>query len=475
MKAEQFWAALVTTVSLGTRAVVAHDHELNVNSIDSTKTAATAIARGAVKFYKGNEPGAAPGIVPEPYTWWQSAVLFGTLVDYWHFTGDSSYNDIVKQGLLSQAGRNNDFQPQNQSPEMANIDQAQWGLAALSAAEFSFDGPGSDKPQWVDLAKAVFDTQARRWDDEKCGGGLKRQITTLKGGASVKNSMANGAFFELSSRLARYTRNETYANWAGKSWDWMSDVGLLTNDFKVFDATDGETDCKEISRLQWSVNVGAILSGAANMYNTTNGDSTWKTRVEGLLKGANVFFKNDIMLEFTCEADSKCNLDQKTFKAILSKALRNTVQLAPFMNDIVLPKVKASAIAAVDECENENGFQMCDYDWVDIDNDHDDHDDHDDKDDDETLGEQLSALQIVLASLAGEASPPGRDNGPGNSPGGGNSGGGAGGGSGGTPTNGAPPSTSSPSASSSVMELDFQQWGVIIGMTGLSAVLALVM
>ncbi|OJD12874.1 hypothetical protein AJ78_06589 [Emergomyces pasteurianus Ep9510] len=471
MKVKQFWAVLAAAC-IGIRPAIALDDDLKVNSIESTKAAATAIARGAVKYYKGNEPGGVPGLLSEPYNWWQSAVLFGTLVDYRYFSGDSSYNDIVKQALLSQMGQNHDFQPANQSKEMTNYDQAQWALAAMSAAEFSFDAPGSDGPDWVDLAKAVFDTQTKRWDDKKCGGGLREQIFTVDGPASVKDSMSNGALFELSSRLARYTKDERYATWAKKAWDWMSDVGLLTKDFEIYDSANSETDCKEVRKFQWSVNVGSLLSGAAYMYNSTNGDPTWKSRVEALLKGANVFFKNDIMVEAACEANNQCNLDHKTYKAILSRALGTTLQLAPFTNGIAAPKVKASAKAAVDECENENGFQMCSYDWVDTDTDDDDDDDKDKEDDDETLGEQLSALQIVLAVLAadGNAPAPGSQQSPTGSPGGSSRGG-----SGGTPTSGAPPSTSSPGAASSVMDLGIQQWGAMIGVTGLSALLALVM
>ncbi|PGH08432.1 hypothetical protein GX51_01259 [Blastomyces parvus] len=466
MKVDKFWAVLAATAGFGISVVNADDDDLHVGSLDATKAAATAVARGAVRFYRGNEPGESPGILPDPYTWWHSAVLFGTLVDYWHITGDSSYNDMTKQGLLAQTGENRDYQPVNQSAGLSNDDQAQWGLAALSAAESSFDARSDE---WAGFARLVFQNQVRRWNDEKCGGGLNWRVNTFSEGHSVKNSMSNGAFFELSSRLARYTQNETYAEWAEKAWDWMSGIGLITNDFKVFDAANGDTDCKEINELQWSVNAGSLLSGAAHMYNMTNGDSTWKSRVEGLFEGANIFFKRDIMFEPACEPREKCDIEQKTFKAILSRALRTTVQLAPFMNDLVLPKVEASAREAVDECENENGYQMCSYDWVDTDNDRNDDDDDADDEDDETLGEQLSTLQIVLAKLAGmgEGPPPGRHSSPSNSPGRENSRG--------TPTNGAPPSVSSPNAASSVMVLGIRQWSAILGMAGLAAMLENVM
>ncbi|EEH20743.1 hypothetical protein PABG_02974 [Paracoccidioides brasiliensis Pb03] len=467
----QLWAVLATVVSFGPRAIVALNGS-DLDSIESTKRAAAAVAQGAVKYYKGDQPGQTVGILPEPYFWWQSGAMLGTLVDYWHYTGDSTYNNLTKEGLLSQKGQQNDFQPASQLGILGNDDQAMWALAALSAAEFSFDAPGSDQLQWVDLAKNTFEAQVRRWDNSKCGGGLNWQVNRNNNpAASYKTSMANGAFFELSSRLARYTKNGTYLDWATKTWDWMSQVGFLTEDFKVFDGADAEGDCKQLNHFQWSINVGILLSGAANLYNTTN-DPTWKTRIEGLLKGADIFFSNNVMIEPACEANNRCMFDQKSFKGFLSRALGTTVKLAHFAKDIVLPKITASSRAAVEKCVNENGIQRCRFHWLRKNNDT-DHDRDESDGNNKTVGEQLATLQIILASLAGrgEGSSPITQPPPGKSQDDGKSGRN----SGGTPTSGAPSSSPSPGIASSVMDLSFQKWDAIIAVFGLSTMLGLVM
>ncbi len=41
--------------------------------------------------------------------------MFGQMVEYWYYTGDTSYNDVVTAGLLAQTGDNNDFMPPNQT------------------------------------------------------------------------------------------------------------------------------------------------------------------------------------------------------------------------------------------------------------------------------------------------------------------------------------------------------------------------
>lgn len=49
--------------------------------------------------------------------------MWNALLDYWHYTNDSTYNDIIEQGMLFQTGENWDFMPSNQTNGMGNDDQ----------------------------------------------------------------------------------------------------------------------------------------------------------------------------------------------------------------------------------------------------------------------------------------------------------------------------------------------------------------
>lgn len=40
--------------------------------------------------------------------------MWGAMVDYWYYTGDSTYNDVVAQAILSQASPTNNFMMANQ-------------------------------------------------------------------------------------------------------------------------------------------------------------------------------------------------------------------------------------------------------------------------------------------------------------------------------------------------------------------------
>ena len=41
--------------------------------------------------------------------------MFGILINYWQYTGDDQYNDLVSEGLLFQVGPLDDFMPPNQT------------------------------------------------------------------------------------------------------------------------------------------------------------------------------------------------------------------------------------------------------------------------------------------------------------------------------------------------------------------------
>jgi mannan endo-1,6-alpha-mannosidase len=140
-------------------------------------------------------------------------------------------------------------------------------MAAMTAAELNFQNPPTSSPQWVALAQAVFNTQAARWDPTSCGGGLKWQIFTFNNGYNYKNSISTGCLFNLGSRLARYTGNGTYAAWAEKAWNWVTAIGLIDDQYNIYDGSDDTLNCSQINRVQYSYNSGIYLLGAANMYN----------------------------------------------------------------------------------------------------------------------------------------------------------------------------------------------------------------
>lgn len=139
-------------------------------------------------------------------------------------------------------------------------------MSALTAAELNFPDPPPDKPQWLALAQGVFNVQMTKFD-ALCGGGLHWQAYTNENGYSYKNAISNGAFFNIASRLAVYTGNDSYAVQAVKTWDWMTSIGLIDENYNIYDGSDSGNNCTIINKEQFSYNAGVFLLGAATMYN----------------------------------------------------------------------------------------------------------------------------------------------------------------------------------------------------------------
>lgn len=246
--------------------------DLDTSDPSSIHDAAKIVATSIIHRYQNNGSD-IPGLFGDPYYFWECGLAWDTLIHYWHQTGDDSYNDVVGEALRWQIG-DNDFAPENQTKSLGNDDQSTWALAAMSAAEYGFPSEALDGLDitWSDLAKNVFDRQAARWDNDTCNGGLRWQIFAFNNGYNYKNSMANGNFYQLAGRLARFTGNDTYATWGQRVFEWSYQVGLIgdinsTSPGMVYDGTDATNNCANINHLVWTANSGTYLAGGAYMYN----------------------------------------------------------------------------------------------------------------------------------------------------------------------------------------------------------------
>ncbi|KAI8299086.1 Mannan endo-1,6-alpha-mannosidase [Colletotrichum sp. SAR11_59] len=374
----------------------------SIASNDDIKNTARDIAYDLMKFYDGNETGHTPGILPGPppagdYYWWEGGALWGTMIDYWHLTGDSSYNDVVMQAMLHQVGPNRDYMPPNYTASLGNDDQGFWGMSAMTAAENNFPNPPTDQPQWLALAQAVFNTMASPdRHDNTCGGGLRWQIPLSNNGYNYKNSIANGCFFNIGARLARYTKNTTYSDWAEKTWDWVESVGFIDAEYNIYDGGHVEHNCTDINKAQFSYNNGVYMLGAAHMYNFTDGDAKWKTRLDGLIQGTmNVFFPNNIAFEIACEEHNTCTTDMLSFKGYVARWMAIVTQIAPYTADKILPVLQTSADAAVKQCTGQANQRTCGFKWS-----------TGTYDGTIGAGQQMNVLGAVSSLLIGQAKPP---------------------------------------------------------------------
>ena len=346
---------------------------VDMTSQDSIKSTMSTLAYDMMTFYNGNTTGETPGLLPGPcsstacYYWWEAGAMFGSLINYWQYSGDTSYNSVVSQALQFQVGPDQNFNPPNQSKNMGIDDQVFWAFSAMDAAEANFPNPGADQPSWLSLAQAVFNFQADYWDAATCGGGMRWQVYSFNSGYNLKNTISNGGNFQLAARLARYTGNQSYADWAEKMWDWIEASKLYQvseGKLYIWDNTDVNNNCSDVTNYVWTYNYGTLLMGTATMYNFTS-DQKWYQRTQDLLNGAlNLFIKeNNIMYELQCEPSSNCNNDQSSFKAYLIRWMAVTGYLVPGLQSQITPVITASAQGAVGQCIGGTNGRMCGRRW----------------------------------------------------------------------------------------------------------------
>lgn len=115
--------------------------------------------------------------------------------------------------------------------------------------------------------------------------------------------------------------------------------------------------------------------------------------MEGIVKGLDYFFPDgeNTMSEVACETQDTCNVDQRSFKAYLSRWIAATVQIAPFTHDMLMPKLRASAQAAALQCSGPNN--ACGLRWTKGAN----------YDGSTGVGEQMAAMEVFQTNLVDSA------------------------------------------------------------------------
>ncbi|KAI1202840.1 glycoside hydrolase [Nemania serpens] len=374
--------------------------QLNIKDTKSIKDAAGQVAKGLYVFH--NEDATTGQFnQPQPWFWWLSGSGWTGLMDYTVYTKDTTYKADLLSAIGKNVGPNFDFVPPEQYGWEANDDQAYWVYIALTAMEYGFDTlPGG--PAWDVIAANAFNLFVERWGvaSETCNGGLKWQYHPGPAGWTYKNSVTNGAMFQTAARLARYTGNQTYADWATKVWDWSRGVGLVSADYHVYDGTsdDKGANCSSVNHDEWSYNIATYLHGAAHMANLTD-DPTWEKHVHGLVDTAAATFfkpaKTGVMFEQKCEPSRACSTDQTSFKASLARWLGKTAVLVPSAKATIMGLLEKSAAGAAQSCVG-NGGTTCGFSWTGA-----------GFDGQSDFGTELSALETIQSLLVFEAPAPG--------------------------------------------------------------------
>ena len=119
----------------------------------------------------------------------------------------------------------------------------------------------------------------------------------------------------------------------------------------------------------------------------------------GIINATDVFYHKDqpnVMFEVACEDNGKCDVDQRSFKAYLTRWMAATMKVAPWTSDIIWPKLQASAVAAAKQCSGGQDGKTCGLKWT----------TNGVWDGFEGVGEQMSALEAVQAMMINDVPGP---------------------------------------------------------------------
>lgn len=155
--------------------------DLDVYNRQSILNATALLAHGVQELYNGNVSGGVLGKWPyPPYYWWESGGAWGGMMQYWAYTRDESYTQVMMNGLVAQLGPNYDFVVPTEAFDEGNDDQGFWVFDAMSAAEYGFRAPPAPAPSWLTIVENAWNDYYTRWQEtgiQNCGGGLKCMLS----------------------------------------------------------------------------------------------------------------------------------------------------------------------------------------------------------------------------------------------------------------------------------------------------------
>lgn len=176
----------------------------------------------------------------------------------------------------------------------------------------------------------------------------------------------------------------------------------MDSTYHFYDGSDDTINCSAVDHIQWTYNAGVFLYGAAVMWNISAENSSnnatttlWETRVNGILNSSSVFFADSVMNEVACEANGKCDVDQRSFKAHLSRWMAATAKVAPFTKSSIISLLGSSATAAAKTCTAGDDGNQCGLRWTLGAN-----------DGSMGVGEQMSALEVFQSLLVDNVAGP---------------------------------------------------------------------
>ncbi|GAA5939289.1 hypothetical protein JCM1841_004846 [Sporobolomyces salmonicolor] len=261
--------------------------------------------------------------------WWQTPVLGIAYVNLDLALGNKVNELLVKDLLIKNDGL-------GWMIDKYVDDQSWWAMFALR----SYQAYGNDT--WLSMVETINNNNTLYWDDT-CGGG----VLWLTYKPLIKNTITNGLYFGILTRLYRYTGNATYFDHSMNTLNWWLQWAFDVDNGRVSDTVtatyQGEplSSCTTTGEATWTYNSAAFLFGIADLYYAT-GDEKILDLGRSIAYAAIRDFTDQetgVLVE-SCENDPPpgpglppgCQQDETVFKGILMLALSELYVARPDPN-----------------------------------------------------------------------------------------------------------------------------------------------
>ncbi|MFJ5018938.1 glycoside hydrolase family 76 protein [Streptomyces griseoluteus] len=249
-------------------------------------------------------------------SWWNSAVVLTSVVDFARATGTHDYDWAVartfeqNKGVFPAGGRSSD-PVEGHFISRAVDDTAWWGVAWVAAYDLTHER------RYLDEAVTITDYVRGFWDTNTCGGGVwwNREHT-------YKNAVTSGLYLWLTSALhQRLTGDTVWGARAVTAGDWYLGSGLINSSGLV---NDGLTSgCANNGQTVWSYNQGLAIGGFTELWRST-GSSRYLDAAKRLADAAlsSTALTRDGVLTESCDVGgASCDDNQKQFKGVFVRHL----------------------------------------------------------------------------------------------------------------------------------------------------------
>ncbi|GAA6033712.1 hypothetical protein JCM8097_004394 [Rhodosporidiobolus ruineniae] len=189
--------------------------------------------------------------------WWQTPVL-GIAYTNLDLALGNRVNELLIKDLLI---RNDDL---GWMIDKYIDDQSWWAMFALRAHQ------AYPNATWLEMVETINTNNTLYWSNT-CGGG----VLWLTYRPMIKNTITNGLYFSILTRLYRYTSNSTHFDYAMNTLNWWLSWAFDADNGRVSDTITAQWEgqeqsgCTVTGEQTWTYNSGAFLFGLADLYYAT--------------------------------------------------------------------------------------------------------------------------------------------------------------------------------------------------------------